>query len=146
MNIQLFYLYTNACHVFLRHEHTGPTVGRLKRLERLGQGREQICLVCLATLEAFGAAQKLSDPIQRAKSEEAGCQPSEQFGTLIGDVLGSQHGVWEGQNSVCALVFYTLRSVISCFLVLEYWHETSCYYVRSGQINLCSFVNASLHV
>ena len=27
------------------------------------------------------------------------------------------------------------RSVISCFHVLEYWHETCCYYVHSGQIN-----------
>ena len=88
----------------------------------------------------------LSDPIQHAKSEEDGCRPSEPLDTLIGGVLANQRGVWEGQNTVCALVFYTLRSVICCFHVLEYWHETSCYYVHSGQINLCSFGNASLHV
>ena len=40
----------------LRQEHTGPTAGRLKRLGRLGRGREQICLVCSAASEAFGAA------------------------------------------------------------------------------------------
>ena len=51
-----------------------------------------------------------------------------------------------GRDTVCALVFYTLRSVISCFHVLENWHETSCYYVSSGQILLCLFGNASLHV
>ena len=88
----------------------------------------------------------LSGPIQHAKSEEVGCRLSEPLDTLIGGVLANQCGVWEGQNTVCALVFYALRSVISCFHVLEYWHETSCYYVRSGLINLCSFSNASLHV
>ena len=51
-----------------------------------------------------------------------------------------------GRDTVCALVFYTLRSVISCFHVLENWHETSCYYVSSGQSLLCLFGNASLHV
>ena len=65
--------------------------------------------------------------------------------TLIGGVLANQCGVWEARNTVCALFFYALRSVIPCFHVLEYWHETSCY-VHSGWINLCSFGNASLHV
>ena len=40
---------------------------------------------------------------------------------LIGGVLANQRGVWEGWNTVCALFFYALRSVISCFHVLEYW-------------------------
>ena len=39
----------------LRQEHTGTSVGRLKHLGRLRQVREQICLVCSAALEAFGA-------------------------------------------------------------------------------------------
>ena len=47
--------------------------------------------------------------------------------TLIGSVLANQRGVWEGKNTVCALVFYAFRSVISCFHVLEYWCETSSY-------------------
>ena len=53
----------------LRQEHTDPTVGRLKRLGRLGRSREQICSVCSAALEAFGATQTLLDPIQHAKSK-----------------------------------------------------------------------------
>ena len=65
---------------------------------------------------------------------------------LIGGALANQRGVWEGWNTVCAEFYYALRSFISCFHVLEYWHETSCYYVWSGQINLCLFGNASLHV
>ena len=35
---------------------------------------------------------------------------------LFGGVLVNQCSVWEGQNNVCALFFYALRSVISCFL------------------------------
>ena len=131
--------------MLLRQEHTGPTVGRLKHLERFGQGQKQICSVCSAALEAFGATRMLSAPIQQAKSEEVGCRLSEPLDTLIGGVLANQSCVWEGRNTVCALVFYALRSVISCFHVLEYWHETSCY-VCSGGINLCSFGNVSLHV
>ena len=126
----------------LRQEHIGPTVGRLKRLESLGRGREQICLVCSAALEAFGAAQTLSAPTEHAKSEEEGCQTSEPLGSLIGGVLANQRGVWEGRNTVCALVFYALRSVIPRFHGLQSWHETLC----SGRINLCLFGNASLHV
>ena len=53
-------------------EHNGPTVGRLKRLGRLGLVREQICLVCTAVLEAFGTAWTVSGPIQLAKSESIG--------------------------------------------------------------------------
>ena len=124
--------------------HRAP-VGCLKCLGRLGRGREQICSACSAALEAFGAAWTLSAPIQHAKSEEVGCWPSEPLDSLIDGVLANQHGVWEGRNTVCALLFYALRSIIYCFHVLEYWHETSCY-VRSGRINLCSFGNASLHV
>ena len=59
---------------------------------------------------------------------------------LIGDVLANEHSVWAEWNTVCALFFYALHSV-----VLEYRHETSCY-LRSGGIKLCSFGNASLHV
>ena len=114
--------------------------------EVFGGGWEQICLVCSAVLEAFGAVRTLSDPIKHAKSEEVGCRPSQPLDTLIGGVLVNQRGVWEGRNTMCALVFYALHSVISCFHVLEYWQETSCYYVRSGRIDLCSFGNASLHV
>ena len=77
----------------LRQEHTGPTIGRLKRLERLGRGREQICLVCLAVFEAFGATRTLSALIQHAKSEEMGCRPSEPLDSLIGGVLANQHSV-----------------------------------------------------
>ena len=64
---------------------------------------------------------------------------------LIGGVLANQRDVWEGQNTVCALFFYALRSVIPRFNALRYQHETSCY-VRSEQINLCLSGNASLHV
>ena len=89
--------------------------------------------MCSAASEAFGAAQTLCDPIQHVKSEEEeGCRTSEPLDSLIGGALANQRGVWEGRNTVRALVFYALRPVISCFHVLEYWHETSCYYVRSG--------------
>ena len=121
----------------LRQEHIGPTIGCLKSLGGLGQGREQICSVCSAALEAFGATRTLSAPIQHAKSEEVGCRPSEPLDSVIGGMQANQHSVWEGQNTVCALFFHTLCSVIPCFHVLEYWHETSCY-VCSGRMNLCS--------
>ena len=64
---------------------------------------------------------------------------------LIGGVLANQRSVREGQNTVCALFVYALRSIIPHFHVLQYWNEISCH-VRSGQIYLCSFGNASLHV
>ena len=67
--------------------------------------------------------------------------PSEPLDSLIGGVLANQCGVWEGQNTVCALFFCAHRSVIPCFHVLEYWHKTSCY----GEL-ICSFGSASLHV
>ena len=72
--------------VVLRQEHTGPTVGRLKRLGRLRQVQEQICSVCSAELEAFGTVQMLSALIQHAKSERAGFRPSETLDSLIGCV------------------------------------------------------------
>ena len=87
--------------------------------------------MCSAALEAFGAAPTLSAPIQHAKSEEVGCQPSQPLDSLTGSVLANQDGVWEERNTVCALVFYALLSVIPCFHVLECWHETGCY-VCSG--------------
>ena len=74
--------------------------------------------MCSAALEAFGAARTLFAPIQHVKSEEVGCWTSEPLDSLIGGVLANQCGVWEGRNTVCALVFYALRS-ISCFRVLE---------------------------
>ena len=89
---------------------------------------------------------QLSDPNEHAKSEEMGRRTSEPLDSLIGGVLANHCSVWEGRNTVCALVFYALLFVISCFPALEYWHQTSCDYVRSGQINLFSFSNASLHV
>ena len=101
-------------------------------------GREQICLVCSAASEAFGAVRTLSAPTEHVKSEEEGRRTSEPLGSLIGSVLVNQ-------NTVCTLIFCALRSVIPRFHVLQSWHETSCY-VRSGRINLCSFGNASLHV
>ena len=120
----------------LKQEHTGPTVGCLKRLGRLRWGQEQICLVCSAALEAFGTVWTTPAPIQHAKSERVGCRLPEPslyadwlcarcMTFLIGGVVANQCGVWEGWNTVCTLVFYALRSVVSCFHVLEYWHETS---------------------
>ena len=82
----------------LRQEHTGLTVGRLNNLGRLGQGQEQICLVCSAALEAFRAVQMLSAPIEHAKSEEVGCRTSEPLDSLLGSVLVNQRGVWEGRK------------------------------------------------
>ena len=102
----------------LRQEHTGPTVGRLKRLERLRRGREQICSMCSAALEAFGAARMLSAPIQHVKSEEVGCRTSEPYDSLIGGVLANQHDVWAG-GILCALWFST-HSVPS-FPVFMFW-------------------------
>ena len=77
----------------LRQEHTCPTVGHLKRLGRLRRDREQICSVCSAVLEAFGAAWTLSALIQHAKSEVVGCRLSEPLDSLIGGVLVNQRGV-----------------------------------------------------
>ena len=57
-------------------------------------------------------------------------------GRSDGRCASESAGVWEGRNTVCALFFYALRSVIPRFHVLQYWHQTSCY-VRSGRINLC---------
>ena len=81
-------------HCDYRQEHTGPTVGHLKRLEGLRRGREQICSVCSAALEALGATRTLSAPIQHAKSEELGCRPCKPLDSLIGGVLVNQRGVW----------------------------------------------------
>ena len=83
--------------------------------------------------------------IHHVKSE-VGCRPPEPLDSLIGGVLANQCGVWEGRNTACALFFYSLCYIIPRFHFLQSWHETSCYYVRSGQINLCSFGNVSLHV
>ena len=101
-----------------RKEHTGPTFGHLKGLGRLGRGQEQICLVCSATFEAFGAARTLSAPIQHAKSEEVGCRPSEPLDSLIGDVLAIQRGVWES-GILCALSFSVLS--VPSFPVFMFW-------------------------
>ena len=100
--------------------------------------------MCSAPSEVFGAAQT-SAPTKRAKSEDEGRRTSEPLDSLIGGVLVNQRGVWEGLNTVCALVFYTRHSVIPRFHALQYWHKTSCY-VCSERMNLCSSGNASLHV
>ena len=73
--------------------------------------------MCSAALEAFGTTWTLSAPIHHVKSEP--------LDSLIGCVLANQCSVWEGWNTVCALFFYALPSITSCFHVLEYWHETS---------------------
>ena len=39
---------------------------------------------------------------------------------VIGGVLADKRSVWEGRNIVCALFFYALRSVISCFHVFMF--------------------------
>ena len=38
---------------------------------------------------------------------------------LIGGALANQRGVWERRNTVCALVVYALRSILSSFLFLS---------------------------
>ena len=45
---------------------------------------------------------------------------------LIGSVLANQRGVWEGRNTMCALFFNALRSVISCFHVAPTAYCISC--------------------
>ena len=60
--------------------------------------------MCSAALDAFGDARTLSAPIQHAMSEKAGCQTSEPLDSVIGGMLANQRGVWEGRNTVCALV------------------------------------------
>ena len=90
----------------------------MKHLERLGRSREQISSVCSAASEAFGAIRTLS-PTERATSEEEGRRTSEPSGSLIGGVLANQRDVWEGRNTVCALVFYAFRSVIPRFHALQ---------------------------
>ena len=47
---------------------------------------------------------------EHAKSERAGCCPSEPLDSLISGVLVNQWCVWE----VCASFFYALPPVISC--------------------------------
>ena len=100
--------------VVLRQEHTGPTVGRLKCLERLRQGREQICLVCSAALEAFGACKVW------------GGGPSDVWATGFSDWLSASWmailmaGMWEWRNTVCFVFLCTPfhHSPFSCFAVL----------------------------
>ena len=46
---------------------------------------------------------------------------SEPLGSLIGGALANQRGVWEGRNTVCALVLYALHSVIPRFHALRSW-------------------------
>ena len=74
-------------------------------------------MLCSGALEGFGAVWTFSDPTEYAKSEEVGCGTSEPLDSLIGGVLANQHSVWEGRNTVCVLVFYAPRSVISCFML-----------------------------
>ena len=86
-------------------KHTGPTVGCLKRLGRLGRAQEQIYSVCSAAFEALRTARTVSAPIQHAKSKKVGSWLSEPLASLIGGVLVNQGSVWEGRNSMCALFF-----------------------------------------
>ena len=130
----------------LRQEHTSPTVGRLKLLERLRRGREQICLVCSAASEAFRAVQR--NPTEHAKSEEEGRRTSEPLDSLIVCQLNGTSDWWcASETAQCVRgMEYCVRFVFLCtsfrhflfsrFHVLQYWHETSCY-VRLGEINLC---------
>ena len=92
-------------------------------------------LGCSAALEAFGTTRMLSAPIQHAKSDEVGCGPSEPLDSrlcascltiLISGVLANQCGVWDGQNTVCTLFLYPLRSAISCFQVAPPAYCISC--------------------
>ena len=103
----------------LKQEHIGQTVGRLMCLRGLGWGREQICLVCSAASEAFGATRTLSAPIQHAKSEEVGCRSP-----------------------------VPLDFLIPSFPVFMFWRTGTRLAVMSvsGWINRCLFGNASLHV
>ena len=88
-------------------------------------------------LEAFEVARTLSAPTHHAKSEEVGCRLSEPKDSLIGGVLANQRSVWEGQNTVYALVFYALRSVIHCFHVLQSWHRLAVMSVQDELICVC---------
>ena len=106
-------------------KHTGPTVGCLKHLGRLGLGQEQICSVCSAALEAFGTARTASAPIQPVKSEKVGCRPSEPLDSLIGlcascmtILIGGVWHVWWGRI-LCAFCF-SMYSVPS-FPVFMFW-------------------------
>ena len=67
----------------------------------LGSFRSRLDVVCSdSTCEVRGGWMSLSEPLD----------------SLIG-VLANQHGVWEGRNTVHALFFYALHSVIPCFHV-----------------------------
>ena len=101
---------------------------RLKRLERLGRGREQICLVCLATLEAFRAVWTLSAQTQHAKSEEEGCRTSDWR-------CANESVRCVGGSEYCVRIGFLCVSICSVIP----WHETSCY-VRSGRINCVRLV------
>ena len=101
----------------LRQEHTGPTVGRLKRLERLGRGREQICLVCSAASEAFGAARTLLDPTEHAKSEEEGRRTSVPLDSFIIVCHLNGHSDWwcASESALCVGgAEYWVRFVFLC--------------------------------
>ena len=107
-----------------RQEHTGPTVGCLKHLERLGRGREQLCLVCSASFRSC-ADVVCSDWI----CEVWGCGPSDVWAIGFSD--------WR-VGMLCAHWFST-HSVPSFPVALQYRHETSCY-VHSGWINCVHLV------
>ena len=74
------------------------------------------------------SAATLFAPIQRAKSEEVGCRPSEPLDSLIGCVLydhfdwrcllANQHSVWEGWN------FLFSCSAIRLLQQVQYIHAT----------------------
>ena len=72
-------------------EHTGPTVGPLKPLGRLGRVREQICSVSSCVGSVWNRA-RVSVPIQHAKSESIG---SLRIGAIeCSDWLCASESVW----------------------------------------------------
>ena len=87
----------------LRPPHMGPTVGRLKRLERLGRGRQQICLVCSGASEAFGAARTLSDPTEHGRSEEVGRRTSEPLGRVAQGQKYTLMWSWQNIKAPCSV-------------------------------------------
>ena len=102
----------------LRQEHTGTNAGRLKRLRRRVQRN------LLGVFSWGGNIWNLADVVwSDSTSKVRECQRSEDrrpLDTLIGCVLANQRGLWPGRKWRCS----ALCSVISCFHVSDYEHET----------------------
>ena len=122
-------------------------IGHLKRLEGLGQIREQICSVCSAALEAFGTCEVLECwllAIWAIRYSDWLCASCMTI--LIGGVPANQHHCGRGRilcaplnTMACALFFYALRSITSCFHVLDYWHKTTTTWSQGDLLRVCSF-------